>query len=368
MPTYVRSFILLTAFVPNVLSALAQQGAAVAPKSAQSIRLNVHVAPKKGPETTGLQSTDFTVFDNHVAQPLQSFKAVTSNQEPVRVILLIDAVNTDFSRVTYARAQAQKFLKANNGRLENPTTIAVLTDRGTQIEKDFTTDGNALSSSLDRYTIGLRQITLSSGIWGADERVNASLSAVRELMAYASTLPGRKILLWISPGWPLLSGVRIQLTSQQQKQIFANVVAFSNELQQSDVTLYSINPLGVSESLYRADYYQSFVKGVTTYSKTDLADLSLQVLAVQSGGLALNGSNDVVGGLETCVADLQSWYELTIPAARADRPNEYHQIDVKTDKPGLITRTRDGYYAPTLTRLLLMLAFSKLSHECNATY
>ncbi len=95
--------------------------------------------------------------------------------------------------------------------------------------------------------------------------------------------------------------MRIQLSSQQQNQIFANVVAFSNELQQSNVTLYSINPLGVDESIYRGNYYQSFVKGVSTSSQTDLADLSLQVLAVQSGGLALNGSNDVVGALKTCV-------------------------------------------------------------------
>ena len=345
MSTSLRSLILLAAFLSSVLMSLAQQGAGVTHESPQSILLNVHVSPKKGVEATELQSKDFTVLDNHLAQPIQSFKAVTSNQEPVKVILLIDAVNTNFSRVAYARQQAQKFLQANNGQLEIPMTIAVLTDRGTQIQKDFTKDGNALSASLDHYTTGLRDITRSSGVWGADERVQTSLRAVGELSAYAASLPGRKILLWISPGWPLLSGPRIELSSQQQKKIFANVVAFSNELQRSNVTMYSINPLGVDESLYRADYYQAFVKGVATFNKTDLADLSLQVLAVQSGGLALNSSNDVVAGLKTCVADLSSWYEITIAAAKADRPDEYHQIEVKTDQPGLVTRTRDGYYA-----------------------
>jgi VWFA-related protein len=348
MLTCPRSLTLLLTFLTFLsigLNASAQQGAPGVHESPQNILLNVHVAPKKGTEATGLQSKDFTVLDNHSEQRIQSFKAITSSQEPVKVILLIDAVNTNVSRVAYAREQAQKFLKANNGQLENPMTIAVLTDRGTQIQKDFTSDGNALSSSLDHYTIGLRDVTRASGIWGADERVDISLRAVRELMAYASSLPGRKILLWISPGWPLLSGARIELSPQQQKQVFANVVAFSDELQRSNVTMYSINPLGVEEGLYREDYYQSFVKGVTTPGRTDLADLSLQVLAVQSGGLALNGSNDVVGGLKTCVADLNSWYEITIPATRADRPNEYHQIDVKTMQPGLIARTRNGYYA-----------------------
>jgi len=123
------------------------------------------------------------------------------------------------------------------------------------------------------------------------------------------------------------------------------VVAFSTELQQSNVTLYSVNPLGVDESIFRADYYQDFVKGVTNSKQTDLADLSLQVLSVQSGGLALNGSNDIVGGLKTCFADVQSWYEITVPVSRAEQRNEYHQLEIKIDKPELVARTRDGYYA-----------------------
>ena len=345
MSTHVRFFILLAAFIPNALPALAQQASAAAYASPQSIRLTVHAAPKSGPEVTGLQAKDFTVLDNGVAEPIVSFKAIASDQEPAKIIMLIDAVNTDFARVAFVREQAQKFLKTNNGRLENPTTIAVLTDRGTQIQKEFTIDGNALSSSLEQYSIGLRAVGDSSGIWGADQRVQISLTSVRELIAYASTLPGRKILLWISPGWPLLSGVRIQLDSKQRNQIFSNVVAFSRELQQSDVTLYSINPLGPDESVLRANYYQNFVRGINNSNQTDLADLSLQVLAVQSGGLALNSSSDVVGGLKTCLADLQSWYEITVPVIKAERPNDYHQIDIRTDRAGLITRTRDGYYA-----------------------
>ena len=46
MSTHVRFFILLAAFSLNVVSALAQQGSAVAHESPESIRLNVHVAPK----------------------------------------------------------------------------------------------------------------------------------------------------------------------------------------------------------------------------------------------------------------------------------------------------------------------------------
>lgn len=342
---YVRSFIVLAAFLPNVLLALDQPGAPVGHASPQSIRLNVHVAPKKGEETLGLQSQDFTVLDNHVARPIYSFKTVTANQEPAKVILLIDGVNTRYSRVSYVSQQVQDFLKTNHGQLEYPTTVAILTDRGVVIQKNFTSDGNALSSSISHYMISLREITRDTGIWGANERMNISLGAFQQLTEFASSIPGRKILLWVSPGWPMISGPRVFPSSKQLDYIFTSIVTFSNEIQQSNLTLYSINPIGVAEGLSREDYYRSFVKGVSAPYQADLGDLSLQVLAIQSGGLALNGSNDVVAGLKSCVADLHSWYEITIPVAKASHPNEYHQIKIKTDKHNLVTRTRDGYYA-----------------------
>jgi hypothetical protein len=69
MFTRVRFAILLTIVAPNVISAFAQQGFATAPSLPQSIRLNVHVAPKSGPEVTGLQAQDFTVLDSEAAKP-----------------------------------------------------------------------------------------------------------------------------------------------------------------------------------------------------------------------------------------------------------------------------------------------------------
>lgn len=133
-----------------------------------SVRLNVVVESKSGTTITGLQQQDFTVMDNKSAQSITSFKAVSSGQEPVKVILLIDAVNTGFNRVAFDRDEVQKFLRANGGNLTHPTTIAILTDKGSQMQKDFSGDGNALSAFLDHNTSGLREITRSTGIWGGE--------------------------------------------------------------------------------------------------------------------------------------------------------------------------------------------------------
>jgi VWFA-related protein len=340
-----RVCLVVAALLPSLDTASAQQISPAVNSSSRSLRLNVIVTPKAGLPVTSLQKQDFTLMDNKSPLPITSFRAVNSGQEPVKVILVIDGVNTDFDRVAYVQEQVQKFLRANGGELAHPTTIAVLTDKGTQFQKDFSGDGNALSASLDHYTVGLREINRSSGIWGANDRVQISLTAVRQLAGYAASIPGRKIVLWVSPGWPLLSGARIDLDSKQKQQIFGDVVTFSKELQQSNMTLYNINPLGPEENLLRADYYESFVKGVSKPSQTDLADLSLQVLAVQSGGLALNGSSDVSGSLQKCLADTEAWYEIIFDTPFAERPNEYHHVEITVDKPGLKARTRDGYYA-----------------------
>ena len=166
------------------------------------------VQDKAGVVARDLTEQDFTVLDNKAAVPITSFKAVNAEQEPVKVIVLIDAVNTRFSNVAYVRDQIQKYLRGNGGKLARPTSIAVLTDKGAEVQKGFTTDGNGLAEALEHEQIGLREIGRDSGYWGATERLQISLTAIHQLTQYAGTLPGRKVVIWVSPGWPLLSGVQ----------------------------------------------------------------------------------------------------------------------------------------------------------------
>ena len=340
-----RICLLFVTILPGGMLAASAQAPPAGQRVSRSVHLDVTVAAKSGPPVAGLQQQDFTLLDNKATEPITSFKAVSRGQEPVEVILLLDAVNTRFDTVSYERGEVQKFLRTNGGKMAHPTTIALLTDQGVQMQKGFSTDGKALNDSLNHYATRLREINRSAGIWGADERLQISLGAVRQLTAYATTLPGRKIILWISPGWPLLSGVRIQLDAKQQHQIFSDIVSVSTQLRLANVTLYNINPRGVGEPLLRTDYYQEFVKGISKPSQTNIGDLGLQVLAIQSGGLALESSSDVTGMLERCLADAESWYEITFDAAVPEQPNEYHHIEIKLNKPGLSARTRDGYYA-----------------------
>ena len=338
-------FLLLLALISSAALSAPQHTPPSQP-GAGPIYLDVVVTRKSGPPVSGLQQQDFTLIDNKPPQTITSFRALSGSDAHVEVLLVVDAVNVDFEKVAFVRQEIDKFLRADGGHLPQPTALAFFTDQGTQVQEGLSTDGNALSAALDKYTVGLRTIRRSSA-YGASDRFNLSIQALRELASREAQRPGRKIILWVSPGWPLLSGpsTEASLDSKQQQQLFANVVALSTQLLQARITLYSIDPLGATENELRASYYEEFVKGVKEPSQVLPGNLALQVIATQSGGLALNYNNDVSALLRQCLADTQAYYELSFDPPPADQQDEYHHLEVKVAKPGLTARTRQGYYA-----------------------
>jgi VWFA-related protein len=335
---------LLSAGVASAQQA-AQQTPPPRPPTANQILLDVVVSPKSGPPVADLQQRDFTLLDNKAPQTITSFKAIPGREAPADVLIVIDAVNVDYRVLSFQRAQISKFLRAEGGHLAYPIALAVFTDKGAQIVGNFSSDGNELSATLDREDIGLRDIGRSGGFYGAGERLQLSLQAFRQLTASEARNTGRKIMLWVSPGWPLLSGARIEIDAKQQAQIFTDIVGLNTQLLRAGVTVYDVNPLGSNEALMRTSYYQEFVKGVSKPSQAAAGNLGLQVLAVQSGGLVLDHNNDVSALLQKCLSDVAPYYEISFAAGPAERPDEYHQLEVKIAKPGLNARTRQGYYA-----------------------
>ena len=328
-----------------ITAAFAQQIPQPPPPPDGKIHLDVVVTAKSGPPVTGLEQKDFTILDNKAPVTITSFQAFAGPDAPVEVILFIDAVNVGYQTVAYERNQIDRFLKANGGHLSHPTRLAIFTDAGARIQGNFSTDGNALAGSLDQETVALRSINRSQGFYGAVDRFDLSMRALQQLAAVEGPRPGRKMVLWISGGWPLLSGPGVQLDGKQQQRLFNAIVDACTRLREARITLYNINPLGTAENTLNVFYYQQFLKGVSKPNQVSAGNLGLQVLAVQSGGLVLNSSNDVSALLRQAFADADAWYELSFEPAKAEKPNEYHQIEVRVDKPGLMARTRHGYYA-----------------------
>jgi VWFA-related protein len=326
-------------------TALAQEAAPAAAAPSGTIDLDVVVTPKSGPPVSGLQQQDFTILDNKIPQTITSFRAVRGREAPVEVIIVIDDVNTGIEHIAYERSEIGKFLKMDGGQLSYPVALAFLTDDGIKLQGDYSNDGNALSASLDKYELGLHTIRRSS-LYSASDRFQVSLKALFQLGASLAARPGRKIILWISPGWPLLAspGIEQQTSSKQQQQIFDNVVSISTLLRQGRITLYSIDPLG-SADFARSSWWEAYVKGVSKVSQADWGNLALQAIATQSGGLALTSSNDITGSAKECVDDALAYYEISFAPPLDQKPDEYHHLEVRVSDRKLTARTRQGYYA-----------------------
>ena len=320
------------------------------PQVDRHVTLDVVVTDKAGHPIPGLQQSDFTLLDDKQPQPITSFRAVEETSAtadpPLQVILLIDAVNTAYQGVVYQRNELIKFLQRDNGHLALPMSLFLLSDTSTQIQPTPSRDGNALVSALNANESGLRIIGRSQGFYGGADRVQISIKALEQLIAFESKQPGRKLLVWLSPGWPLLSGPNVQMTEKGRESIFKTVVGLSTALREARITLYSVDPAGMSDAgSMRTFYYESFLKGVPSANKVDNGNLGLQVLAVQSGGRVLNSSNDVARLIATCMDDSKAYYTLTFDSPRADHPDEYHSLQIQIGKPKLTARTRTGYYA-----------------------
>ena len=316
-------------------------------RAERHITLDVVVNNGSGKPVGGLKQQDFTIMDNKREQKIASFRALEGHtaEAPVEVILLLDTMNTSFDDVAVERQGVEKFLRQNGGNLALPVSIVFLSDVDAKLNQS-SRDGNALAVDIEKLATPIRTVSNSQGMSGWMERFQRSVRTLTHLSTYEATKPGRKILIWIGPGWPLLSGSGFRADATTQARFFATIVQLSTQLREARLTLYSVAPLDLSRgSQLRTFVYQSYLKGVENARQADSGNLAVQVLAHQSGGLALDPSGDLATQIARCVGDTNAYYEISFGAIPAEKPDEYHGLEVKLDRAGLTARTNTAYYA-----------------------
>lgn len=312
------------------------------------IRFDVVVTDKAGRPVHGLQQSDFTVLDDRQPTPIHSFEAhdVANSPNQEAIFLVMDDVNADFDEISLERTQIETYLRSDGGHLAVPVAIFLLGDTGLQQITSVSSDGNQLATVLHGKDGQLRELRRSAGFWGAAERLDICIRALDQFTNYVGQVPGRKLAIWISPGWPIFDNPNVIVSGREQSQIFRTVVGFSDELRRADVTLDSIDPLGpLDAATGRTFLWENFSKPVLKASNAQPGDLALQVLVQHTGGKVLLGSNDITGEIRKCAQDALGWYTLTFDAQHAPAADTWHEVQVKVDKPDAMVRTRNGYYA-----------------------
>jgi len=261
------------------------------------------------------------------------------------VILLLDTMNASFQDVVIERQGIDAFLRKNGGHLAFSVSIVFLADTDVKLSK-ASQDGNSLASDLEKIQSPMRVLSQAQGAEGAQDRSQRSLRAVQNLCTYETTRPGRKLLIWVGPGWPFLSRSTLGVGAVDQRRYFNSIVDITTALRRAHITLYSVAPLNLAEvGGTNPHLYETYLNGVEDPSQADSPNLALQVLAIHSGGLVLSQNGDLAGQIALCMADAKDYYEINFDAVEDTAAIQYRALQVKVNRSGVVARTNAAYYA-----------------------
>jgi VWFA-related protein len=312
------------------------------------IKLDVLVTDAAGNPISGLSGADFGLLENGRPQNVLSFRAFDgsggSTEPPVKIIVLIDTIALPESLVRQERLAVTSYLRQSGGRLEHPFSVFWLADSGLW-SVARSADGNLLAREIERsdftlvhHNVGWQRSSSTPGL--RDSPSEAALKALGQIACEERKEPGRKLLLWVGPGWGVGSGGYAEKV-QGSPPPFSTVWWFSALLREAHLALYSFT---VGETDPHAQLYKAYLAGVSEPRKASFMNVYRKVLAVQSGGRVVDDGFDLVGEIESCIREAGPFYRISFDPFPADHPNEYHDLRVMLRRPGLTARTNTGYY------------------------
>lgn len=335
------------------------------------VQLDVVVTDPSGNPISGLSEKDFTLLDDGKPQKIVSFQAFdrvgdhagsdaegTQHSDkshtvppgsPVEVLLVIDELNMPPPQLAAAEHEAESFLRQNQGRLRQPVTIYRLNNDGLSASVQPSTDGNALADEITRRPEP-RWLWKPSAIAENISKFNLSrpdhLKALQSVIAVGSIAieqrrrPGRKLMFWLGPGW--------QFESKQGTGVFDFLVELFTRLREARIDLWSAtewpfydqsgSPLPVNQFMYKD------LLDAVTPEKVDFGYLTLQAIAMQTGGGWLETHSNLAGLLGKQVEHANSFYSLSFDPPRTNVVDEHHVLKVEVSQADLIAHTSRGYF------------------------
>jgi len=297
------------------------------------IHLDVSVTNGNGDPVPGLNREDFQLLNDGRLQDIMSFHAFGRQSPPpdppVQVIFFVDTFQMSSAQTTRVQLGIEQFLRQNGGHLAQPVSIFGISENGfwTVAHHDLI-DGNLLASDLSYRS----RVILSRP---SDD---LALRALAFIAAGQRRKRGRKVLLWIGPGCGGGTGVFPANRTLGQK-TFNAIYWFATLFREARL---SIDELSVDQGC--SSEYHQYLSGVRTVRDANQRFLYKKVLAIESGGNVLDGAGDLVAEMNRCVERAASFYTLSFDPPVATQSHEYHSLEVRVDRPGLVARTNTGYY------------------------
>ena len=374
----------------------------------QLVEVPVIVRDKRGEPVMGLKKEDFEICDSGKPQELRLFvkdsavgpgatppptsalaavpvaPRVFSNREEDSIapnnftVILIDRMNTEWQDLAYASQEILKFLRQLPAG--EPVAIYNMFPDSFAILHDLTRDSASLAKRLRsgegklnpgpaasgsaQAALDIPQMSWLNGSDSSSRRypvsggsMDCTASALPVLTAVArhlASLPGRKSLVWVTAGFPL---VRFGTggSSNCSGQLVETVRAFSD----ANVAIYSVDAPGLQTAF--ADVMAMPPRGLDLartynfdFAKSVSQTHTLQIHANQStmlelsnstGGRAFLNANDIAGAIRAAVDDPRGSYRLGYYPQGLSHDGKYHEIQVRlTGHAGARLRYRHGFF------------------------
>ena len=230
---------------PAAAPGAVQQSGTVIKKESRLVLVDAVVTDKKGNYIRDLAQNDFKVYEDNKEQQVSSFStgadiAVQANAQKHYLILFFDNSSMQAPDQIQARNAAMKFVEAN----ASPDRLMAVVDFGgaLSIRQNFTANANLLraavsgikGSSVDSNASAASQpVTIASAEFSplgnseADYAARTMLLAVRSLAKNLRGIPGRKMVVLFSAGFPLTPERESELTATIDACNKANVAIYA---------------------------------------------------------------------------------------------------------------------------------------------
>jgi Ca-activated chloride channel family protein len=268
------------------------------------VSLNVTVTDQSRNYVTSLEQGDFVVFEDGVKQDVTYFNKA---QLPIALSLLIDTSASMEDKLRLAQEAAIGFVR----RLKADDIAQVIDfDNRVSILQQFTSDRAALEQAI-RQTVPNGSTSLHNAIY-------ISLKELKKVRATTSGDVRRQAIVVLSDGEDTSSLVPFEEVLDLAKR--------------SEVIVYTIGIRGRD-------------LGARGFPE---AEFVLKQFAQETGGRAFfpTGATELDGIYAQIADELASQYALAYSSRNPRRDGQWRRIVVRTTKPQLAARTKQGYFGP----------------------
>ena len=365
------------------------------------IQLDVTVTDKKGNVISDLKKEELEIYENGKKQNVSNFNFVAGtprdvanrsgdrsadfvpipgSQRPENVrrtiALVVDDLSLSFESTYWVQASLKKFIRE---QMQDGDLVAIIrTGSGIGALQQFTTDKRQLLAAAEKVRFnlgGVRKASLfnpidSLGLSGANGRsdedkafereqsefrdsifAGGTLGALNFIVRGMKDLPGRKSIMLLSDGFPLV--IRDDRGVPQGSRILFQLRRLTDLANRASVVIYTLDAKGLDvPGLTAADSTLDMSADQIERALNDRRNAffdsqeGLRYLAQQTGGISITNQNDITKGIQR-VLDDQSYYLVGYePDDESFDPKirRYNKLEIKVLREGARVRYRSGFF------------------------